>query len=177
VLRHIVAIVERCARFHAMKTERMLPPNVCTALAESGRNTRSIMMRIILSVLAVATAAALATPAFADPAESNPNYSGDYAVAPAAGGVIAGTAVGVGLYEGWYTGAAAAALPATAAGAAATGGVAGVGAFAVIDSVVEPCRGFAAVFGANHNECVNGAYVGDQPRMVEYHHGRRHIVR
>jgi hypothetical protein len=178
VLCHIVAIVERCALFHAMKTERMPLLDVCTALAESGRNTRSIMMRIILSVLAVATAAALVTPAFADPAESNPNYNrGEYAVAPAVGGVVAGTAVGVGLYEGWYTGAVATALPATAAGAAATGGVAGVGAFALVDSVIEPCRGFAAVFGANHNECINGAYVGDQPRMVEYRHGRRHIVR
>jgi hypothetical protein len=134
-------------------------------------------MRIILSVLAVATAAALAAPAFADPAESNPNYSGASPAAPAVGGVVAGTAVGVGLYEGWYTGAAAAALPATAAGAAATGGVAGVGTFALVDSVIEPCRGFAAVFGANSQECVNGAYLGDQPRMVEYRHGRRHIVR
>jgi hypothetical protein len=138
---------------------------------------KELMMRIILSVLAVATAAALATPAFAEPAESNPNYSGVYAAAPVVGGAAAGTAVGVGLYNGWYTGAAAAALPATAAGAAVTGGVAGVGAFALIDSVLEPCRGFAAVFGANSHECVNGAYVGDQPRMVEYHHGRRHIVR
>jgi hypothetical protein len=160
-----------------MKTERMPLPDVCTALAESGRNTRNITMRMILSVLAVATAAALATPAFADPAESNPNYGGETGVAPAVGGALAGTAVGVGLYNGWYSGAAAAALPATAAGAAVTGGVAGVGTFALLDSVIEPCRGFAAVFGANSNECANGAYVGDQPRMVEYHHGRRHIVR
>jgi hypothetical protein len=137
------------------------------------------MMRIILSVLAVATAAALATPAFADPAESNPNYNnGSYAVAPAVGGVAVGTVAGVGLYEGWFgSSAAVAALPTTAAGAAAVGGVAGVGTVAAVDSVIEPCRGFAAVFGANSHECVNGAYVGDQPRMVEYHHGRRHIVR
>jgi hypothetical protein len=178
VLRHILAIVERCAWFHGLKTERMLQPDVCTALAESGRITRSIMMRIILSALAVATAAALATPAYADPAEANPNYGGEvYAAAPVVGGAAAGTAVGVGLYNGWYTGAAAAALPATAAGAAATGGVAGVGTFALIDSVLEPCRGFAAVFGANSHECVNGAYVGDQPRIAEYHHGRRRIMR
>ncbi|HZL30648.1 MAG TPA: hypothetical protein VFC54_06260 [Pseudolabrys sp.] len=135
------------------------------------------MMRIILSAFAIATAVALAAPAFADPSEANPNYGGAYAVAPAVGGAAVGTAVGVGLYNGWYSGAFAASLPATAAGAAAVGGVAGLGTVALIDAVVEPCRGFHALVGMNEHECVNGVYVGDQPRMAEYQHGRRHIVR
>src|SRR5665213_2207673 len=148
--RHIIAIVERCSRFHTLKTERVALPDVCIALAASGRNTRSIMMRIILSAFAIATAVALAAPAFADPSEANPNYGGAYAVAPAVGGAAVGTAVG---------------------------GVAGLGTVALIDAVVEPCRGFHALVGMNEHECVNGVYVGDQPRMAEYQHGRRHIVR
>ena len=70
---------------------------------------------------------------------------------PVAGAAV-GTAVGVGLYNGWYgTNAAIAGtvLPTTAAGAATVGGVAGVGTVALIDSVFQPCRGFHALFGAN----------------------------
>jgi hypothetical protein len=130
------------------------------------------MMRIILSALAVATAAALATPAVAEPADVNPNYGSVYIGADAVGGALVGTAVGVGLYNGWYTGAFAASLPATAAGAAATGGVAGIGTVALIDAAVEPCRGFHALLGMNEHECVNGVYVGDHPQVAS-RHGRR----
>lgn len=132
-------------------------------------------MRKILPILSIAAMAAFAAPAFADPVEANANYGGAYVVAPV-GGALVGTAVGVGLYEGWYSGALAAALPATAAGAAAAGGVAGVGTVVLIDAAIQPCRGFHALLGMNEHECVNGEYVGDQPRIASYHNGRR-IVR
>ncbi len=134
-------------------------------------------MRKIFPILSIAAIAALATPAFAEPEAVNPNYGSAYAVAPAVGGVAVGTVVGVGLYEGWFgSSAAVAALPATAAGAAAVGGVAGVGTVVLLDAAIQPCRGFHALLGMNEHECVNGVYVGDQPRVASYHNGRR-IVR
>lgn len=125
-------------------------------------------MRRFLPALTVAAAAALATPALAAPyysaTEENPNYATGYYAAPVAG-VAVGTAVGVGLYNGWFgTSAAVTALPATAAGAAAVGGVAGVGTFVLIDAAVEPCRGFHALFDLSHGQCVNGEWVGYGPR-------------
>ena len=51
----------------------------------------------------------------------------------------------------------------TLSGAATMGGVAGVGTVALIDSALQPCRGFHALFGANKDACVNGEYVGYQP--------------
>jgi hypothetical protein len=124
-------------------------------------------MRRFLSALTVAAAAALATPALAAPyysaAEENPNYATSYYVAPVAG-VAVGTAVGVGLYNGWYgTSVAVTALPATAVGSAAVGGVAGVGTFALIDAAAEPCRGFHALLTMNRDQCSNGVYVGYAP--------------
>jgi hypothetical protein len=93
------------------------------------------MMRKILTILSIAAMAALAKPAFAEPEAVNPNYGSAYAVAPAVGGVAVGTVVGVGLYEGWFgSSAAVAALPNTAAGAAAVGGVAGVGTVVLLDA-------------------------------------------
>jgi len=118
------------------------------------------MMRKILPLLALAASAAIATPAFAYVDDRYPTES---YVAPVAGAAV-GTAVGVGLYNAWWgTSATVAALPATAAGAAATGGVAGIGTIALIDAAVEPCRGFHALFGLNHGACVNGEYVGYGP--------------
>lgn len=131
-------------------------------------------MRKILPILSIVAVAALATPAFAEPEGVNPNYGSSYA--PIVGGVAIGTVVGVGLYEGWYTGAFAASLPATAAGAAVTGGVAGVGAVALIDSVVERCSGFQALLDLSAGQCVDGVYVGDAPRRVSSLHSR-HVVR
>ncbi|MGH6995571.1 MAG: hypothetical protein ACREES_07725 [Stellaceae bacterium] len=93
-------------------------------------------------------------------------------------GVAGGTAAGVGVAEA-SAGATAvgAALPATAAGAAAVGGVVGVGAVAAVDSVLQPCRGFHALFDLNHGACENGHYVGYGPRMSynsgPIRHGRR----
>ncbi len=115
--------------------------------------------------------AALTAAAIAVPTVSNAEtvYGRDSTVAygaPVAGAVV-GTAVGVGLYNGWYGSAptiGSTLLPTTAAGAVAVGGVAGIGTVALIDSAVQPCRGFHALFGANKDSCVNGEYVGDGPR-------------
>ena len=87
-------------------------------------------MRKLLPFLAFAAAVAVATPAFAYPDE---RYPVEPYVAPIAGAAV-GTAVGVGLYNGWYTGAFAASLPATAVGAAAIGGVAGIGTVALVEA-------------------------------------------
>jgi hypothetical protein len=124
-------------------------------------------MRMFVSALALATAAALASPASAQDDRYPPSV-----VAPVVGGAVVGTVVGVGAYNGWWG---AAALPATAVGAAVTGGVAGVGAMALIDAAIQPCRGFHALFGLNAHECVDGVYVGDQPRRVDYVPRRRHV--
>lgn len=123
-------------------------------------------MRKIFPILTLAAAAAMATPAFAEIVEVNPNY----AAPEVAAGAVTGTAVGVGLYEGWLgSSATVAALPATAAGAAAVGGVAGVGTVALLDAAVQPCAGFHALLGMNRDRCVNGVYVGDRPVVVQRH--------
>jgi hypothetical protein len=128
------------------------------------------MRKLTLPILALA--AAFATPAFAESSHGIEQTNND--TRPALGvGAVGGTVVGVGVYNGWWGATAAgAALPTTAAGAAAVGGVAGVGAVALIDAAVQPCRGFHALLGMNHDECVNGVYVGPH-RMSELHrHGR-----
>ena len=120
-------------------------------------------MRRILPALTIAAAAALAAPHHAA-AQENRNYSAGAYVAPVTGAAV-GTVVGVGLYNGWFgTSAAVTALPATAVGATAVGGVAGIGTIALIDAVVQPCRGFQALLGMNRDQCVNGEYVGYGPR-------------
>ena len=124
------------------------------------------------TILAMVAVAALATPAFA---ESITVYGSQNPAAPAevATGAVTGAVVGVGVSEGWFGGTVAgAALPATAAGAAAVGGVAGVGAVAGIDSVIQPCRGFQAVFGMNKPQCaqrqaaLDAQYMGTTHRRV-----------
>lgn len=131
-------------------------------------------MRMFVSALALVLASALASPASA---QSDDRYQATV-VAPVVGGAVVGTVVGVGTYNGWWgSGAFASSLPATAAGAAVTGGVAGVGAMALIDAAIQPCRGFHALLGLNSHECVDGVYVGDQPRRVDYAPRRRHVVR
>ncbi len=138
------------------------------------------MHKLLHAGISLAAAAAFAAPALAQPPShrahhhARPGY-GAYAYAPPArprngarvaapvAGVATGTTIGVGVSEGWGTAAAAAALPATAAGAAAIGGVAGIGAVAAVDAMLEPCRGFAAIFNLSDGECVNGHYVGHAP--------------
>ena len=122
------------------------------------------MRKLITALSVAAMTAAVAIPTLAS-AQEQPQYTTGYA-GPVAGAAV-GTAVGVGLYNGWYgSGVFISALPATAAGAAATGGVAGVGTVALIDGVFQPCRGFHALFGANSGACVNGDYVGYAPRRM-----------
>ncbi|HMJ41619.1 MAG TPA: hypothetical protein VK522_04990 [Pseudolabrys sp.] len=120
------------------------------------------MMRRIIPALSIAAvaAAALITPASAEIDGVNPNY----APAVVAGGALVGTAVGVGLYQGWYGSSAfVTAGGATAGTAAALGGVAGVGTIALLEGVTAKCHGFGVLWTAR-SECVNGQWVGDGPR-------------
>lgn len=120
-------------------------------------------MRKALFALPLAAAAAFATPALAQPFNDY-TYSDARAAAPWVAGTAAGTAVALGAYHGWYTswGAAGAALPTSAVGAAAVGGVAAMGTVAFIGGWMQPCSGFQALFDLNHGRCVNGQYVGEQ---------------
>ena len=84
-------------------------------------------------------------------------------VATTTTGAAAGTLVGVGLANSWWTGSLAASLPASAAGAAVAGGVVGVGVAGLIDMATRPCAGFHAIgpFAAQMTDgCVNGRWVG-----------------
>lgn len=121
------------------------------------------MRKTAFAIAAAATVAALSTPAFAE-------MNRTVAAAEVGTGAVVGTVAGVGLYNGWWGATAGGVLlPTTAAGAVATGGVAGVGTIALIDSVIQPCRGFHAVFGANKDACVNGQYVGERPGPRRYY--------
>jgi hypothetical protein len=127
-----------------------------TFLRRASTTKRSDSMR--KTFIALAAVAALSSPALAQQ-PYNPAAPTEATV-----GVVTGTAVGVGLNQGWISGSVGgAALPATVAGAATVGGVAGVGTVAAIDAAVQPCAGFHALFGANHGACVNGQYVGYAP--------------
>jgi hypothetical protein len=122
------------------------------------------MMRRFVTALSFAAiaAVALSSPSSAQEAQYTTGVAG-----PATGAVV-GTAVGVGLYNGWYSGVGSSltAATSTTAGAVAIGGVAGIGTVALIDGVFQPCRGFHALFGANKDACVNGEYVGYSPRRM-----------
>ncbi len=105
------------------------------------------MRKALYAVSIAALAAALATPALADPPRQR-----DY-VAPAVG-VVGGTVLGLGLAEGWIgPTVAGAAFPTTVAGAAAIGGVAGIGGIALVDAVIQPCAGFHAMLNLNAQYC------------------------
>ena len=118
-------------------------------------------MRKALYALPSAAAAVFATPALAQ------DYYGHPQAVPLVAGATVGTLAGVGAYNGWYAGwgAVGAALPATTLGAVAVGGVVGVGTVALVDAIIQPCRGFHALLGLNSGRCENGVYVGD--RVVE----------
>jgi hypothetical protein len=84
-------------------------------------------------------------------------------VATTTTGAAAGTLVGVGLANSWWTGSFAASLPASAAGAAVAGGVVVRGVAGVIDMATRPCAGFHAIgpFAAQMTDgCINGRWVG-----------------
>lgn len=125
-------------------------------------------MRKIVPALAFAAAiAAVATPAMAEIDGVNPNY----APAAVATGAVVGTAVGVGLYNGWYGSSAfLTSAGATAGTAAVAGGVAGVGTVALLEGVTAKCHGFGVLW-TPRDQCVNGQWVGDMPAP------RRHVMR
>jgi hypothetical protein len=119
------------------------------------------MRKTLLMITAASAVAFAAMPASAQTYRSDANYA-----APLAG-VAVGTAVGVGIHNGWYGSAATAAtLPTTVVGAATYGGIAGVGTVALIHAATTPCTGFQAVFSPFNPSagegCVNGEYVGYQ---------------
>lgn len=125
-------------------------------------------MRKTLLALPIIAAGLAATPALAQPYDGPGYWNGPNGYPPAAGvvaGAAAGTTVALGAYNGWWPGAA---LPASAAGAAVTGGVAAVGTLAMVDAVFNPCAGFHALFDESHGECVNGQYVGPRAERVSY---------
>jgi hypothetical protein len=106
--------------------------------------------------LALAAVAAVAF-ASAVPAEAGHKHRHHYKpakVAPVAG-VVVGTVVGVGLYEGWF---AVGTLGTTTAGSVAGGLLAGIGTAALIHAATTKCAGFHALAGGSG--CVNGKYVG-----------------
>ena len=113
-------------------------------------------MRNALYALPIIAAAAFATPAMAQPAYGpyGPYAYEPYAsAAPWVAGAATGTTVALGAYNGWFGGQFAGTSAAATAGAAAIGGTAAIGAVAFVDGVLQPCRGFHAVFGLNHGAC------------------------
>lgn len=110
---------------------------------------------------------AVAAIAVTTPASAKTKYAPAY---PWLAGAAVGTVVGVGLYNSWFSGSFAASLPASAAGAATAGFVAGVGTIVLIDAATQPCQGFRAMFSPFYSQpsgCVNGKYVGYAPRKAK----------
>lgn len=127
-------------------------------------------MRKTLLALSALPLIALATPASA---QTTYDRTGYYPGWPWVAGAAAGTTVGLGLTQGWFgSGAFVSSLPASAAGAAAVGGVAGVGTVALIDAATQPCAGFRALmspflYAPGQSGCVNGQYVGERAATVQ----------
>ncbi len=113
-------------------------------------------MRKVVMILSAVAALAAATPASAQT-----KYAPAY---PWLAGAAVGTAAGVALYNGWWTGSTVGkAIGASAVGSATAGFVIGVGTVALIDAATQPCKGFRALFSpfyAAPSGCVNGKYVG-----------------
>ena len=123
-------------------------------------------MRKALYALPIIAAAAFAAPAIAQPADGpyGPYAYDTYAsAAPWVAGAAVGTTLAIGAYNGWFGGQFAGTTAAATAGAAAIGGTAAIGTVAFVDGVLQPCRGFHAVFGLNHGACEDGHYVGYAP--------------
>ena len=115
-------------------------------------------MRKALYALPIAAAAAFATPAMAQPVDTPYWWP-----APWLAGAAVGTTIGIGAYNGWFGGALAGTGTAATVGAAVVGGTAAIGTVAFVDGLLQPCRGFQAVFGLNRGACANGQYVGYAP--------------
>lgn len=107
---------------------------------------------------------AAGTIALAGAASAQDRYHDQGNAAKLGAGAVVGTGVGLGLYHGWFgSGALASSLPASAAGAAVAGGIAGIGTGVLIDAATQPCKGFRALFSpfaAGPSGCVNGEFVG-----------------
>jgi len=118
-------------------------------------------MRKVVMILSAVAALAVATPASAKTKPAYPAW-------PWVAGAAVGTAAGVALYNGWWTGSTVGkAIGASAVGSATAGFVIGVGTIALIDAATQPCKGFRALFSpfyAAPSGCVNGKYVGYAPR-------------
>jgi hypothetical protein len=106
------------------------------------------------ALLIAAATVALTTSAFAQDYNSGAAAVGT--------GAVVGTVAGVAVHEGWIGGALGSALPTSVAGAATTGGVVGVGVVAGIDAFTQRCRGMAAVFGMNRQECAQRQVMADR---------------
>ena len=122
-------------------------------------------MRKTLLALSAGAAVAMATPAAA---QDRWVYPDNRYVGPVVAGAVVGTTVGLGLYHGWWSGSTVAALPNTAAGSAAVGGLAGIGTVALIHAATTPCQGFHAAFSGLFTSpagCVNGRWVGERAVM------------
>ena len=74
-------------------------------------------------------------------------------------GAVAGTLIGVGLYEGWLGNSAiATGLGGTTGGAIAGGLVGGIAVATLVHAATTPCTGFHALFGGKG--CKGGKYIG-----------------
>ncbi|HVZ52769.1 MAG TPA: hypothetical protein VG986_12435 [Pseudolabrys sp.] len=123
-------------------------------------------MRKALFAFPIVAAAAFATPAIAQPSYGPYGpyaYSPYAAAAPWVVGAGVGTGAAIAAYNGSFGAAAAGTGAAATVGAAAIGGTAAIGAVALTDAVLQPCRGFHAIFGLNHGACEDGHYVGYAP--------------
>jgi hypothetical protein len=115
---------------------------------------------LIALTAAAALGATAASPVAANPRHHHHHHHHTAWVAPVVGAGV-GTAVGFGLYEGWFgtsNSLTSGTLANSAAGAATGGFIAGVATVALIHAATTPCQGFAAIFGASG--CRNGVYVG-----------------
>jgi len=158
---HIIATFPAGAALLPAKSGTLHRARHFPCIRGSIKNRRSIAMRKIIPMLALAAAAAVATPALAAPRYSYRHHNGAVTAAEVGTGAVAGTVVGLGFSEGWWGPAVGGTIfPTTAAGAATVGGVAGIGTVALLDAAIQPCRGFQALLGMNKDACVNGEYVG-----------------
>jgi hypothetical protein len=119
--------------------------------------------KILMLSAAVATVAAMATPASAHYVNRNN--------APIVAGAVVGTVVGIGIHQAWWgSSLGGAALPTSVGGAVAGGFIAGVGTAVLIHAATTPCTGFHGLFGGwtRPDGCVNGKYVGYKTVRARY---------
>lgn len=128
---------------------------------------------ILTLVAALAVAFTLSSPADAGGKRHNPNKP------LIVTGVVVGTLVGIGLYEGWFSNStlqSAGAFARSGTGAATGGFLAGVATIAILHAATTPCQGFHALFqGAG---CRNGKpiHARHYHRGHGHHHGPLHVL-